>query len=343
MGVLLVVLVLLVGVLGATGFSDRMLSAIVNEDLRGIREGLTRTIRDPDRLEETLAARRQDLEQFYGLDRSWYERVPAMVLRVVTLDLGEARTLRSFENSPRVLTMVLERLPYTMALITTASVITALMGLAIGVKLATRVGTKLDRGVSFASAISYALPAWWAGILLIWLLAFELRIGACPSGPPWTAGGLYCTPPPEESLARFLDLLRHAILPVITLVLVSLGAWAYTVRTMVLNTAQEFFVTVGRAKGLPEGLIMRRYILRVAAPPIVTNLVLGLAASLGGAILIETVFNWPGMGRLYYDAILAADETVIVALTFIFTLLYVVARFTLEVLYVVLDPRIRYS
>ena len=83
--------------------------------------------------------------------------------------------------------------------------------------------------------------------------------------------------------------------------------------------------------------------MRVAAPPIVTNLVLGLAASLGGAILTETVFNWPGMGRLYYDAILAADETVIVALTFMFTLLYVLARFTLEVLYVALDPRIRYA
>ena len=80
----------------------------------------------------------------------------------------------------------------------------------------------------------------------------------------------------------------------------------------------------------------------MAAPPIATNLVLGLAASLGGAILTETVFNWPGMGRLYYDAILAADETIIVALTFIFTLLYVIARFSLEVLYVALDPRIRY-
>ena len=334
-GVLLVVLVLLVVALGATGFSDRMLSAIVNEDLRGIREGLARTIRDPDRLEETLAARRQDLEQFYGLDRYWYERVPAMVVRVMTLDMGEARTLRSFNGSPKVITMVLERLPYTMLLITTSSVITAIAGLAIGVKLATRVGSKLDRGVSYASAISYALPAWWTGILLILLLAFELR---------WLpAGGLYSTPPPEGGLARFLDLLRHAILPVFTLVLVSVGAWAYTVRTMVLNTAQEFFVTVGRAKGLSEGRIMRRYILRVAAPPIVTNLVLGLAASLGGAILTETVFNWPGMGRLYYEAILAADETVIVALTFMFTLLYVMARFTLEVLYVALDPRIRYS
>ncbi len=334
-GVLLVVLVLVVAALGATGFSDRMLTAIVNEDLRGIRESLAQTIRDPDRLEETLRARRTDLESFYGLDRPWYTRLPEMVRRIAFLDLGEARTLRSFDGSPKVISMVLERLPYTMLLITTASVITAVVGLAIGVKLATRVGSKMDRGISYLSAISYALPAWWTGILLILLLAFEIRL--------LPAGGLYSTPPPEEGLARFLDLLWHAVLPVITLVLVSLGAWIYTVRTMVLNTAQEFFVTVARAKGLPERRVMRRYILRVAAPPIVTNLVLGLAASLGGAILTETVFNWPGMGRLYYDAILVADEAVIVALTFMFTLLYVSARLVLEVLYVVLDPRIRYT
>ena len=329
------VLVMLVVALGATGFSDRILTAIVNQEMRGIREGLARTIRDPEQLEQVLRTQREEREKFYSLDRPWHQRLPDMVRRLILLDLGEARTLRSFQGSPKVLTMVLERLPYTMLLITTASVITAVVGLAVGVKLATRIGSKLDRSVSYASAISYALPAWWTGILLILLLAFQLRI--LPSG------GLHSTPPPEGGIARFLDLLYHAILPVITLVLVSLGAWAYTVRTMVLNTAQEFFVTVARAKGLPESSVMRRYILRVAAPPIVTNLVLGLAASLGGAILTETVFNWPGMGRLYYDAILAADEAVIVALTFMFTLLYVLARFILEVLYLVLDPRIRYT
>ena len=328
-------LVMLVVALGATGFSDRILNAIVNEEMRGIREGLAHTIRDPEQLEQVLRIQREEREKFYSLDRPWYQRLPDMVRRLVLLDLGEARTLRSFQGSPKVLTMVLERLPYTMLLITTASAITAVLGLAIGVKLATRIGSKLDRSVSYASAISYALPAWWTGILLILLLAFQLRI--LPSG------GIHSTPPPEGGIDRLLDLLYHAILPVITLVLVSLGAWAYTVRTMVLNTAQEFFVTVARAKGLPESAVMRRYILRVAAPPIVTNLVLGLAASLGGAILTETVFNWPGMGRLYYDAILAADEAVIVALTFMFTLLYVLARFILEVLYLVLDPRIRYT
>ena len=341
LGVLFVVLLLVVVTLGATGFSDDILKAVVNEEMRGIREGLAQTIRDPEQLRQVIEARRDELERFYGLNRAWYTRLPDMLRRVILLDLGEARTLRSFDGSPKVSDLVLERLPNTMLLLTTSSVITAVVGLLVGVKLATRVGTKLDRGVSYFSAVSYALPAWWAGILLILLLHFQLReITGIQIFPP---GGLYSTPPPEGGIDRFLDLLWHAALPVITLVLVSVGAWTYVVRTLVLNTAQEFFVTVARAKGLPEGRVMRRYILRVAAPPIATNLVLGIAASLGGAILTETVFNWPGMGRLFFDAITQADEGVIIALTFMFTLLYVAARFILEVLYVILDPRIRYT
>ncbi len=154
---------------------------------------------------------------------------------------------------------------------------------------------------------------------------------------------MHSAPPPTDGLVRFLDLLWHAALPVLTLVLVSVGSWTYVARTIVLNIAQEDFVTVARAKGLPEGLVMRRHIIRVAAPPILTNIILGLAGSLAGAILTETVFNWPGMGRLYYNAVLALDENVIIALTFMFTLLYVVARFVLELLYIVLDPRVRYT
>ena len=228
-----------------------------------------------------------------------------------------------------------ERLMNTILLVTTASVITAILGLAIGPRLASRVGSRLDRITCLFLAFSYALPAWWVGIFMI--LAFSFTFNLFP------AGGMFSLPPPEGGLDRFLDMLRHAALPVITLVLVSFGSWAYIIRTMVLNIAQEPFVSVGRAKGLPERLIERRYILRVAAPPIVTSLILGLAGSIGGAILTETVFNWPGMGRLYYDAIMAADESVIVALTFIFTLIYIAARFTLEILYLVLDPRIRYT
>lgn len=334
-GVLLAVLVLLVVSLGATGFSDRLLSAQVNEELRAYRQSIAQTVRDPAEVEKAVNDRQAQLESFYGLDDPWWLRLPPQVGRVLTLDLGEARSLRTADGSNRVSDIVLERLPYTVILLTTSSIITAVIGLAVGVRMATRVGSRMDRFVAYFAAISFAVPAWWLGILFILVFAFKLDI--------LPAGGMYSSPPPEARLDRWLDLGKHAILPILTLVPVSVGPYIYSVRTMTVTIAQDDHVQLARAKGLPESKVTSRHILRVAAPPIVTGLVLGLAGSLSGSILTETVFNWRGMGRLYYDAISGTpDEGVIVALTFIFTLMYVVARFILDILYVMLDPRVRF-
>lgn len=336
LGVLLVVQILVVVTLGATGYSDRMLEAVIGEQLRAIRPSLAETIRDPDALETAIATQRTELIGLYGLDREWYTRLPGMVLRVLTLDLGEAHTLRSSKGSNRVIDIVLERIPNSVLLLATALVVTAISGLLVGARLAGRPGTPLDRVVSTFSAISYAFPTWWVGLLLILLVSF--RLGLLPSG------GMYSAPPPEAGIARFLDLAKHALLPVITLSVAGIGPYIYAVRTITMNVAQGDHVTVARAKGLSARLISRRHILRVAAPPIVTGLIMGFTGTLGGSILVETVFNWQGMGRLYYEAIAGTpDEMVIVALTFVYTLIYVVARMVLEVLYLLLDPRIRYG
>ena len=333
LGVLVAVQILVVMTLGATGYYDRMIQAVIGEQLRGIRGGLAETIRDPEQLEAALLARRTELEQAYGLDRPWYTRIPAMVVRVFTLDLGEAHTLRSFTGSNRVADIVLERIPNTVLLLTSAMAITAIVGIIVGTRLAMQAGSRVDRIVSYGSAISYALPAWWVGILLILVLAFRF--------PVFPSGGMYSAPPPAGGIPRFLDLVHHAILPVLTLVIASLGPYIYVVRTMTLTIAQSDHVLAARARGLPDRVVSRRHVLRVAAPPIVTGLILGLAGTLGGSILVETVFAWQGMGRLYYEAIAGTpDEMVIVALTFTFTLIYVAARMLLEVLYVFLDPRV---
>lgn len=334
--VLVVVQVLVVVSLGATGYSDRMLQAVIGEQMRALRPTLAETIRDPDKLEEALGTRQEELERAYGLDRPWFLRLPEMVVRVFALDLGEAHTLKSFTGSNRVSDIIGERIPNSMLLLTSSLIITAAFGISIGIRLALQPGSKLDRIICNASAVSYALPAWWIGILLILLFAFQLNI--LPSG------GMYSSPPPEGGVARFLDLVKHALLPIFTLVLVSLGPYVYVVRTMTLTVAQGDHITVARAKGLSEAAVSRRHVLRVAAPPIVTSLVLGLTGTLGGSILVETVFNWQGMGRLYYEAIAGTpDEMVIVGLTFMYTLIYVSARLLLEVLYVFLDPRVRYG
>jgi peptide/nickel transport system permease protein len=334
--VLVIVLTLLVLTLGATGYSDRILQAQVGEELRLMRTSLSETVTDPNAVEEIITARRTELEQSYGLDRAWYERLPAVVAQVLVFDLGEARSIRAADGSNSVADIILERLPRTVMLLTTALLINAVIGLTVGVWLSTRPGSRADRFFSYLAAITNGLPAWWAGILLILIFSFWLRI--LPSG------GMYSTPPPEGPIASGLDLAWHALLPIITLVLVSIGPSIYVIRTMTLNVAMQDHVTVARAKGLPEGFIRRRHILRVAAPPIVTGLILGLAATVGGSILIETVFAWEGMGQLYWKTFRGQpDEAIIIGLTFMFTLIYVGARLLLEVLYVFLDPRVRYE
>jgi len=334
-GVLIAVLVLLVISLGATGFSDDLLNAQVNEELRTFRIAQSQTIKDPAELEKAVALKKIELEQFYGLDKPWWQRLPPQVWRVLTLDLGDARQLRTTEGSTKISDIILERLPNTILLVTTSTIITAIIGLIVGVRMATQVGSRMDRGVSYLAAISNAVPAWWLGILFILVFAFKLDI--------LPAQGMYSNPPPDGRVARWLDLAQHAVLPIFTVVVISIGPTIYSVRTMTMTAAQEDHVLLARAKGLSEGTVTMRHILRVAAPPIVTGLVLGLAASLSGAILTETVFNWRGMGRLTYDAISGTpDEGLIVALTFVFTLLYIVARFILDILYVVLDPRVRF-
>ena len=334
--VLIIVLFLLVLTLGATGYSDRILSAQVGEELRALRTGLSATITDPAAIEEALAARRAELESAYGLDRAWYERLPVVVAKVLAFDLGEARSIRAADGSNSVGDIIAERLPRTVLLLTTSLVITTVIGLGLGVWLSMRPGSRVDRVVSYVAAITNGLPAWWAGILLILVFSFWLRL--LPSG------GMYSTPPPEGALASFADLLWHALLPILTLVLVSVGPSIYVIRTMTLDVALQDHVTVARAKGLPDSVIRRRHILRVAAPPIVTGLILGLAATLGGSILIETVFAWEGMGQLYFKTFSGQpDEAIIIGLTFMFTLIYVAARLLLEVLYVFLDPRVRYA
>jgi len=332
-GVLLAVLILLVVSLGATGVSDKLLAAIVSEDIRALRPALSQTIRDPVELERTLAARRKELESFYGLDKAWYERMPDTVMRVLRMDLGNARTLRSTSGSTEISEIVWERVPPTLLIFLSSMVITAGVGLVLGARMATKVGSRVDRVLSYFSAISFAMPAWWIGILAI--LIFAYKLGILPSG------GMYSSPP---LAIRPLDVMYHALLPVISLVLVSIGPTIYSVRTMTMTIAQEDHVAMARAKGMPEGVIARRHVLRVAAPPIVTGLILGLTGALGGSILIETIFKWRGMGGLYYEALTGSpDEGVIIALTFIFTLMYVVSRLILEVLYVFLDPRVRYT
>lgn len=329
------VLILTGVIIGVTGLSDIVLYNIVDERLRIIKQQLAIKIKDPEQLNRAVEELKQELIRAYDLDKPWYARIPRIIYQIMVLDLGTSRSTLSFSGSNKVADIILERIPNTVLMVTTAVLISSLVGLVVGLWSATKVGSLLDRFTSLISAISYSLPTWWFGMVVILVFAYELRL--FPSGG-MTTPGLTITDP----ITRFLDLLWHLFLPVLTLFVALVGSWIYVTRSIVISITKEDFIVVGRAKGLPERVIRNRYLLRNSAPPILTNMVLGLAGSITGAILTEAIFNWPGMGSLYYNAILSADINMILALTYIYTLVYVVARFILEVLYVVLDPRVRY-
>jgi len=337
--VLIGVLVLLAVIMGATGLSDKMLKSMLTAEVQEYKQMLIRQGKDPESIQKAVEEYNKTRAEALGIDKPWYVRLPQLIYRLLALDLGNSRTLQSSWGSNKISDLILDRLPNTIILTTTGISLTALVGIWIGLYIGSNIGGRADRVVSILSAISYALPLWFVSLVLILLLAYAPKIlWGIQIFPP---GGMVSIPPPKDPVAYFLDVLWHLALPLIASFIVFFGGWAYSTRNIVFNVSQEDFVNFARAKGLPEGVVRRRYILRPSLPPILTNLILSLAFSISGYIITERVFNWPGMGSLYYDAIRALDEPVIFALTYVFTLVYIVARFVLEILYIVVDPRIR--
>jgi len=320
--------------LGLTGVSDRILTSMAEQALQDVKKALAAQIHDPSALEAAIELQKLEIYSSYGLDKPWFYRMFQMIIRIACFDLGRTRVIKGFTGSQEISEIILERIPNTIVLVTVPLIFSAITGILIGVKIASNPGTFLDRFTTYLSIISYTLPSWWIGIILIIFFGFYLKI--------LPIGGMYSIPPPPDISSRILDLIWHSILPFTTLVIVQIGGWIYSARMIVFNIAQEDYVSVARAKGLPEDIIRKRYILRIAAPTIVTNIVLGLAGSLGGAIITEIVFGWYGMGSLYYQAIISLEEGLIIALTYLYTLIYIFVRIILEIVYLVLDPRVRY-
>jgi peptide/nickel transport system permease protein len=184
-----------------------------------------------------------------------------------------------------------------------------------------------------ALAPSSAAPGWFYGIFLILIFAFLI-----PILPP---GGLVDIPPPEGTLAYGLSVLRHMALPVTAMFISTIFISIYSWRTFFLIHSSEDYVEMARAKGLPSRLIERRYILRPTLSPIITSFALMLIGLWSGAIILEQVFNWPGLGTLLFQAIGHRDTPVIIGSVVIFAYLLAVTVFVLDILYAVLDPRVR--
>jgi peptide/nickel transport system permease protein len=176
-------------------------------------------------------------------------------------------------------------------------------------------------------------PAWFYGMLLI--LIFAAVLGWLPFG------GMVAAPPPQDTLARILSIAKHMILPVTALLISSIFSGAYSRRTFFLIYSSEDYVEMAKAKGLSDREIERRYVLRPTLPTIITSFMLTIISLWTGAIVFETVFNWPGIGRLTQQAINLFDTPVIVATTVIYAYLLALTIFLLDIIYSLVDPRVK--
>ena len=268
-----------------------------------------------------------------GLDEPWYSphRIGLTMYKILFLDFGHATFLTSDSGSSDVKEIILEKLPRTILLFTTATIIISVIGIFLGALSGSKAGSLVDRITSSFAIISSSFPVWWIGMLMIFLFAFVYQIfpaRATPSISPSDPG-------------YFLALLYHMALPLITIVMIGFGSWAYLVRNFMVGIMQEDFIIAKKTMGISRRKIIYTHALKNAAPPIITILALSLSGSLGGAIITEAVFDWPGMGRLYFEAISVMDLPVIIGATYILTVFFLISIFIADLLYGYFDPRVR--
>lgn len=270
-----------------------------------------------------------------GLDEPWYspQRIGLSMYKILTLDFGHAKFLTSDTGSSDVKDILLEKLPRTILLFTTATAIVSVVGIFLGAISASKLNSKVDKITSGFAIISSSFPVWWVGVLMIFVFAFLYPVFPARATPE--------IPPTDPGYVS--SLLSHMALPLITLVLIGFGSWAYLVRNFLVGVLQEDFIVAKKVIGIDNKRILFSHALKNAAPPIVTVLALSLSGSLGGAIITEAVFDWPGMGRLYYEAINVLDLPVIIGATYVLTAFFLVSVFVADILYGYFDPRVRHQ
>ena len=266
------------------------------------------------------------------LDEPFIVRSVDYLRQAMVLDLGRAEEMHSDRGSREVSRIIVERLPATLLLFGTANLLVFFASVWAALWLSRRYGSAADRSV-IALAPSSAAPAWFYGIFLIPIFAFLV--------PVLPTGGMVAVPPPESPWAYALSVMQHMVLPVVAMFLSQIFISIYSWRTFFLIHSSEDYVEMARAKGLPSGLIERRYILRPTLSPIITSFALMLIGLWSGAIILEQVFNWPGLGTLLFQAIGHRDTPVIIGSVVIFAYLLAVTVFLLDFLYAILDPRVR--
>jgi len=254
------------------------------------------------------------------------------LVNALTLNLGQAIRMVSDTGSRTVRLILLERLPATLLLMGTSELFLFFSSLFLALSLSRQYGSWWDK-IVIALTPTSAAPGWFYGIFMILIFAAVLKI--------MPFGGLVSTPPPTNPVLFALSVLKHLILPAFSLFFSGFFLSIYGWRTFFLIYSSEDYVDMAKAKGLTSRDIERRYILRPTLPNIVTNFALTLLAVWSGAIVTETIFLWPGLGRMIYQAIGFYDVPVIVGDTIIFAYLLAITVFLLDFIYALVDPRVK--
>ncbi len=258
-----------------------------------------------------------------GLERPIVEQFVIWIGRVVRGDFGE-----SFFFKKQVAELIRERLEPTAALAVCTLILAVLIAVPLGVVAAAKRGTWIDRGVMGFSVLGFSVPVFVIGYALIYLFAIELA---------WLPVQGY-----QRLAEGFWGFLERLILPSVTLAVIYVALIARITRTSVLEVMGTDHVRTARAKGLGEGAVLLRHVLRNAAVPIVTVIGLGVALLIGGVVVTESVYGIPGLGRLTVDAVLARDYPTVQAVILLFSVAYVLINLLVDLTYTFLDPRIRY-
>lgn len=268
-----------------------------------------------------------ELRREFGLDKGLLEQYVLYVSKLVTFDLGH-----SFVYQRPVTELILSRLPATLLLMIPAIGIAVAVGIVLGVTAARARGRLADNLVSASALIVYAMPAFWLGLMLIVL--FSITFPILPSG------GMTDVRVQATGYAYAVDVGRHMILPVLTTALFYVAIYTRLMRASMLEVLAMDFVTTARAKGVPERRLAWRHAARNALLPVVTLAGLQLGHLLGGSVLIETVFGWPGLGRLVFDSLLQRDLNLLLGILFVSSVVVVLANLAADLTYGLLDPRI---
>lgn len=315
------------------GYVDQMMKAEIQERITmQIQQNAAFRTMDPATKSQLTQERIQSEIERLNLDQPLVIRSFRFLKNALTLNLGRAMFLSSDSGSRNVKTIILERIPYTLLLMGTANLILFFSTLFLALALSRKYGSFIDKLVVTLSPTS-SVPPWFYGIFLILIFAAVLKI--------LPFGGVIDAPVPKDFLGRALSVGKHLILPASALILSSFFLSIYNWRTFFLIYSSEDYVETAKAKGLSSRDIERRYILRPTLPTIITSFALLLIALWTGAIITETVFQWPGLGRVTYRAIGLYDTPVIVGTTIIYAYLLAITVFLLDFIYALVDPRVK--